>query len=165
MRATLLAGRRSQTIALALAAALAMAASPSAVPNAQLTITVDPLSSTNPSGADFAAGQVTALVHWTIVCGSKTPCVGTVIKTAAMTAPSGSTTTFEYSLNGGTTWFVVPGPGTTGSGAQFGSVPTANTTLSGTFLLRYHIGWTNSPGPFTPAGAYSMPVRFDLQQS
>ena len=43
-----------------------------------------------------------------------------------------------------------------------GGVPAGTTT--GSFLVRYQLGWQSGANPYTPPGTYSFPVVFTIQQ-
>lgn len=150
---------RAQLAAAAFAVAFATAAArPAAAPASTLTVTVGGFTPASPTGAEFAAGQITATVSWVIACG-RPPCQASIASTASLTKPAGAVTSFDYSLDGGTTWTAVPATVQT---AVFANVGVA--AGSGSFLVRFPLGWASSANPYTPPGLYSIPARFDLVQ-
>jgi hypothetical protein len=151
--------QRMQFAAAAFVVAFATAAArPAAAPASTLTVTVGGFTPATPTGAEFAAGQITATVSWVIACG-RPPCHASIASTASLTKPGGAVTSFDYSLDGGTTWTAVP---STIQTAIFADV--AGASGSGSFLVRFPLGWASSGSPYTPPGLYSIPARFDLVQ-
>ncbi len=145
----------------ALGAAFFAAATPLRAQANNSTLSVTFGGFTTPTGADFAAGSISGTISYTIVCGKHPRCLLTLAATnASVTEPAGTTATtnLQYSLDNGTTWTTLPTtPVTINPGA-----PTGTTT--GSLLVRYRLGWQSGSNPYTPPGAYSLPIKFILTQ-
>ncbi len=126
------------------------------------TLTVSFGGFTTPTGADFAASEIRATVSYTIACGSnRARCVASMHGvSAAVTEPASTTalTNFQYSFDNGTTWTTLTTASVTITAASVAG------TVSGSFLVRYQLGWQSGGNPYTPPGTYSFPVAFDLIQ-
>jgi len=115
-----------------------------------------------PTGVDFAATEIRGTVAYTITCdANRTTCLLTMAGVnATVTEPANTTaiTSFQYSFDNGTTWATLtPATITVKSGAGPG-------VTSGSFLVRYRLGWSAGGDPYTPPGTYGFPATFTLTQ-
>ncbi len=115
-----------------------------------------------PTGADFAASEIRGTVSYTIACGRQNCVVTMRGVNGAVTEPANTTalTNFQYSFDNGTTWTTLTTAAVTITPA--GGVASGTTT--GSFLVRYQLGWQGGANPYTPPGTYSFPVVFHIQQ-
>jgi hypothetical protein len=136
---------------------LSAASRPAPLLDSTLSVTIAPFVA--PDGATFSAGFITSTVSWTITSCAKSACVGTVAANSAVVEPPnapGAITRVEISLNSGASWQTL-----TTTPVQFASVATSG---SGSFLIRYDLGWVSGGGTYTPPGSYSLPVTFNMVQ-
>jgi hypothetical protein len=115
-----------------------------------------------PTGVDFAATEIRGTVTYTITCdANRTKCLLTMAGvTAAVSEPANTTalTNFQYSFDNGASWTTLTTASVTvnpGAGAG---------VTSGSFLVRYRLGWSSGGNPYTPPGSYGFPVVFTLKQ-
>jgi hypothetical protein len=124
---------------------------------AQTAVTVTFGGFATPSATDFTAGFISGTATYTVSGCSPFPCKLTMAATqSGVSEPTNTTaaTNLQYSLNGGTTWTTL----TT-------TAVTLNSSISsgsGSFLLRYQLGWQSGSSPYTPPGTYSLPMKFTL---
>ena len=112
-----------------------------------------------PTGSEFqSAASGTTNLTYSINC-SIIKCKLFMELSGAPTVPSGASTVLSYSVDGGGSWAPVP-PST--SPKLVTTINNKNTPTGGSILLRYSLGWANSP--FTPAGSYLQSIKFTLQQ-
>lgn len=115
-----------------------------------------------PTGVDFAAMEIRGTVTYTITCdNNRTKCRLTMAGlNAGVTEPANTTalTNFQYSLDNGASWATL-------TTADVTLNPGAGTGVTtGSFLVRYRLGWQSGGNPYTPPGTYSFPVTFTLTQ-
>jgi hypothetical protein len=125
----------------------------------QPTLSVTVSSFLTPAATDFTAGFISASATYTVGGCTLIPCtVKIVAVNSSVTEPAcgcSAVTVVQVSTNG------VSGPWTTvgTSGVTLNSSIASGT---GSFLLRYQLGWQSGSNPYTPPGTYTLPIKFTL---